>query len=168
MAAPRKGTARKRTTGRKTPRKSSSSRRGGGNKAVDRAGASLEASAKALRDLRTELQRGGSKLLRDADLRDIEKTLKSAGTSFRRISRRLLKDLEDVQKAATTGKTPRRGSGTKRKSTTKRTSSSTARRTSATKRASSSAKGGAKRARAAAKGARSGARRAAGGAKKGR
>src|SRR3712207_3092767 len=100
MAATRK--ARKRTTKRSPARKrtSSSSRRGGSNKAVERASASLDASSKAFTDLRKELQRGGSKLLRDADLRDLEKTVRSAGTSFRRISRRLLKDLEDVQKAA--------------------------------------------------------------------
>ena len=173
MAATRK--ARKRTTKRAPARKkssSSSSRRGGGNKAVDRASASLDASQKAFRDLRDELQRGGSKLIRDADLRDLEKTVKSAGTSFRRLSRRLLKDLEDVQKAATTGRKPaKRKSSTKRTTGTKRKASSSAKRgATKTKRAASSArttaKKAAKRTSGAAKGAKTGAKRGAGGAKK--
>src|SRR5688572_2897635 len=100
MATTRKSSARKRTTKKRAParKSSSSSRSGGSNKAVDRASASLDASAKAFRDLRDELQKGGSKFIKDADLRNLEKTVKSAGTSFRSLSKRLLKDLEDVQK----------------------------------------------------------------------
>jgi hypothetical protein len=136
--------------------------------------ASLDASGKALKDLRDELSKSGSTLLKDAQLRNVEKFVKDAGSGFRAVSKQLAKDLERVQKAASTGRktTKRKSSGTKKKkSTAKRKSSSSARRGSSTaKRAASSAKktakSGAKRTKAAAKGAKSGAKRGSAGAKK--
>ena len=113
---------------------------------MDRANAALEAAQKAFTDLRNELQKGGSRLLKDAQLRNTEKLLKDAGKTYRTVSKRLLKDLEDLQKAATTGKRPASRKGTT-KTTTK--AKATARKT-ATK-ARSTAKSGAKRTTAAAK-----------------
>ena len=80
MAATRRSSARARTTRRASARRrtSPSRRSGGGNKAIDRASASLDASQKALRDLRDELKKSGSTLLKDAQLRDAEKLVKDA------------------------------------------------------------------------------------------
>ena len=139
--------------------------------AADRVSASLDASGTALKELRTELQKSGSTLLKDAQLRNVEKFVKDAGSGFRAVSKQLAKDLEKVQKAASGKKTTKRKSaaGSKKKSTAKRKSSSSARKSTAKRAASSakrSAKSGAKRTKAAAKGAKSGAKRGAAGAKK--
>src|SRR5688500_9951803 len=98
MATTRRSSARKRTAKRAPARRKRSSSRRRGNTTVDRASASLDASQKALRDLRDELSKGGSTLLKDAQLRNAEKLVKDAGTSFRSLSKRLLKDLDDVAK----------------------------------------------------------------------
>lgn len=118
--AARKATAAKKTTARKataakktTARKASS----GSNKAIDRFNASLEASQKAFADLRKDLQKNGSTLLKDAQLRNLEKLLKDARSGFSSTSKRLLKDLENVQKAATTGKRPAAKRGTTKPTT---------------------------------------------------
>src|SRR5215208_3163304 len=137
MAATRRSSARTRTTRRGPARRRTSSARrsGGGNKAVNRASASLDASQKALRDLRDELKKGGSTLLKDAQLRDAEKLVKDAGTSFRSLSKRLLKDLDTVATTARGRKTKKR-KATKRKATSakRRTTSSAKKRSTARKR----------------------------------
>src|SRR5919106_4049079 len=137
MAATRKRSASKRTARRAPARRrtSTSRRRGGGNKAIDRASASLDASQKALRDLRDELKKGGSTLLKDAQLRDAEKLVKDAGTSFRSLSKRLLKDLDNVATTARGRKTTKR-KATKRKATKRRATSSSAKRRPAAKKRS--------------------------------
>ena len=125
MATTRKRSAGKRTTRRASARRktSPSRRRGSGsNKAVDRAGASIDASQKALRDLRDELRKGGSTLLKDAQLRDAEKLVKDAGTSFRSLSKRRLKDLDNVATSARTGRKTTKRKATKRKATKRRDS----------------------------------------------
>src|SRR5918996_459869 len=134
MAATRRSSARARTTRRASARRrpSPSRRSGGGNKAINRASASLDASQKALRDLRDELRKGGSTLLKDAQLRDAEKLVKDAGTSFRSLSKRLLKDLDTVATTARGRKT------TKRKATKRKTTGAKKRRPAAKKRATSS------------------------------
>src|SRR5215210_6656946 len=110
MAATRK--ARRRTTKRR-----STSSRGRSASASDRVNASLDASGVALRELRDELRKRGSTLLKDAQLRDVEKFVKDAGTGFRGVSKRLAKDLEGVQKAATTGRKTTKRKATKKKAT---------------------------------------------------
>src|SRR5688572_33138858 len=100
MAPTRRKSARARTARRTSARRrtSPSRRSGGGNKAINRASASLDASQKALRDLRDELTKGGSTLLKDAQLRDAEKLVKDAGMSFRSLSKRLLKDRSEERR----------------------------------------------------------------------
>ena len=115
-------------------RSSSSRRRGGGNKAIDRASASLDASQKALRELRDELAKSGSTLLKDAQLRDAEKLVKDAGISFRSLSKRLLKEVDTVATKARGRKTTKR-KATKRKATKRRATSTAKRRPAAKKRA---------------------------------
>src|SRR5918996_4138072 len=135
MAATRKRSAGKRPTRRRASvrRKTSASRRrGSGNTAVDRASASIDASQKALRDLRDELTKSGSTLLKDAQLRDAEKLVKDAGMSFRSLSKRLQKDLDTVATKARGRKT------TKRKATKRKTTGAKKRRPAAKKRATSS------------------------------
>jgi hypothetical protein len=89
--------------------------------ALDRLGGSLDAAQDALKDLRTELSKGG----RDA-LKDFEVLLRDARKNLRGARRTLVKDLGDMQKAAAgkprpaarrapAKKTPAR-SGTARKS----------------------------------------------------
>src|SRR5215213_366065 len=135
MAATRRSSARARTSRRASARRRTlpSRRSGGGNKAIDRASASLDASSTALRDLRDELRKGGSTLLKDAQLRDAEKLVKDAGMSFRSLSKRLLKDLDTVATTARGRKTTKR-KATKRKATSAKRRSTSKRRPAAKKR----------------------------------
>lgn len=73
-----------------------------GPKAISRIEKSLDAADMALKDLRGELGRGGSALVRDLD-----KTLKDSRKNLRTLNRSVLKDLEKIQKAATKGTSPR-------------------------------------------------------------
>jgi hypothetical protein len=86
-----------------------------GGAALDRLGESLDAAQQAVKDLRRELSKGG----RDV-LKDVETLLRDARKNLRGAQRTLIKDLEEVQKAATG----------KRRAPAKR---STARPTTATK-----------------------------------
>ena len=66
-----------------------------GGPALDRLGGSLEAAQEALKDLRHELSKGGRDLVRDLDV-----LLRDARKNLRGVQRTLIKDLEEVQKAA--------------------------------------------------------------------
>ena len=68
---------------------------------LDRLGGSLDAAQEALKDLRRELSKGGGDLLKDLDalLRDARKNLREA-------RRLLVKDLEEVRKAAAGKRAP--------------------------------------------------------------
>jgi len=72
-----------------------------GSAALDRVGGSLDAAQDALKDLRRELSKGG----RDV-LKDLEVLVRDARKNLRGTTRTLVKDLEEVQKAAA-GKRPR-------------------------------------------------------------
>jgi hypothetical protein len=95
--------------------------------ALDRLGGSLDAAQDALKDLRRELSKGG----RDV-LKDLEVLVRDARKNLRGTTRTLVKDLDEVQKAAA-GKRPRAAATTrapaKRTTTAKSTSTSSARKT---------------------------------------
>jgi hypothetical protein len=67
----------------------------GGSAALDRLGGSLDAAQDALKDLRRELSKGG----RDV-LKDLEVLVRDARKNLRGTTRTLVKDLDEVQKAA--------------------------------------------------------------------
>jgi hypothetical protein len=98
-----------------------------GGAALDRLGGSLDAAQDALKDLRRELSKGG----RDV-LKDLEVLVRDARKNLRGTTRTLVKDLDEVQKAAA-GKRPRAAATTrapaKRTTTAKSTSTSSARKT---------------------------------------
>ena len=66
-------------------------------RALNRLEKSIDAAQGALKDLQTELGRGGRDLVKDLD-----KTLTDARKNMRSLSRTVAKDLEKLQKAATT------------------------------------------------------------------
>jgi hypothetical protein len=109
-----------------TTRRASTAKRGKGHTALDRLTKSVDAAQDALKDLRGEMSKGGSGILKDVD-----KQLKDARKSLRGHSKSVLKDLEELQQ-----KLPGRGaakkSSTTRKSTTSR--SGTARKASSATR----------------------------------
>src|SRR5437763_6319837 len=113
-----------------TTRRASTAKRGKGHTALDRLTKSVDAAQDALKDLRGEMSKGSSSVLKDLD-----KQLKDARKSLHGSSKSVLKDLEGLQQ-----KLPGRGgakkSSTARKSTSSR--SSTARKSSSTSRASAS------------------------------
>lgn len=86
-------------------------------RALNRLEKSIDTAQSALKDLRTELGRGGRDLIRDLD-----KTLTDARKNLRSLSKTVAKDLEKIQQAAT----PRRPGAARgrstaaRKTTTKR------------------------------------------------
>jgi hypothetical protein len=92
--------------------------------ALDRLGASLDAAQDALKDLRGELSKGGRELLKDLDVlvRDARKNLRGA-------RRTLVKDLDEVQKAAT-GKRAAKPAPAKRRAAPKRASAASSRKAS--------------------------------------
>jgi len=119
MAQARRSTARsKSTAARSTPRSRTTTR---GPRALDRLAKSIDAAEGALKDLRSELGRGGRDLVKDLD-----KTLRDSRKNLRSLSRTVAKDLGKLQRAATTGKTtaPRGRRAGARKTTTKATRSS--------------------------------------------
>ena len=65
------------------------------NAALDRLAGSLDAAQDALKDLRRELSKGGRDVLRDIDV-----LLRDARMNLRGAQRTLVKDLEEVRKAA--------------------------------------------------------------------
>ena len=99
-----KKTARRSTT-KKTARRSTTRKRSQ-PRALSRLEKSIDAAHGALKDLRTELGRGGRDLLKD-----LEKTLGDSRKSLRSLSNTVTKDFEKLQKAAT----PRRAKKTARK-----------------------------------------------------
>lgn len=100
-----------------------------GNRSLDRLSGSIDAAQDALKDLRRELSKGGRDALKDIDvlLRDVRKNLRST-------QRTLIKDLEEMQKAAA-GKRARAGATTrapaKPTTTTKAAGTGSARKTTA-------------------------------------
>ena len=80
-------------------------------RALNRLEKSIDAAQTALKDLRTELGRGGRDLVKDLD-----KTLTDARKNLRNLSKTVAKDLGQIQKAAT----PRRPAAARRRSTTAR------------------------------------------------
>jgi hypothetical protein len=90
-------------------------------RALNRLEKSIDAAQAALKDLRTELGRGRRDLVRD-----LEKTLTDARKNLRSLSSTVGKDLDKLQKAATTGRrTPARG----RRPSARKTTASRARKT---------------------------------------
>ena len=109
-----------------TTRRASTAKRGKGHTALDRLTKSVDAAQDALKDLRGEMSKGGSGILKDVD-----KQLKDARKSLRGHSKSVLKDLEELQQKLP-GRGPAKKSSTTRKSTTSR--SGTARKASSATR----------------------------------
>src|SRR5262249_29291085 len=124
-----------------TTRRASTAKRGKGHTALDRLTKSVDAAQDALKDLRGEMAKGSSSVLKDVD-----KQLKGARKSLRSSSKSVLKDLEGLQQKVTSAvasrggakkaSTARKSSGTARKASTSR--SGTARKSGTTARASAS------------------------------
>ena len=94
-----------------TTRRASTAKRGKGHTALDRLTKSVDAAQDALKDLRGEMSKGSTGILRDVD-----KQLKDARKSLRSTSKSVLKDLEGLQ-----SKLPGRG-GAKKASTSRASS----------------------------------------------
>ena len=113
-----------------TSRRASTAKRGKGHTALDRLTKSVDAAQDALKDLRGEMSKGGSGILKDVD-----KQLKDARKSLRSHSKSVIKDLEGLQQKIASA-APSRGGAKKtssaRKSTTSR--SGTARKASSASR----------------------------------
>jgi hypothetical protein len=122
MAQARRSTARSKSTGARTTSRSRTTTRG--PRALDRLDKSIDAAEGALKDLRSELGRGGGALVKDLD-----KTLRDSRKNLRSLSRTVAKDL-GKQRAAATGKTtaPRGRRAGARKTTTRSTRSSSAKK----------------------------------------
>src|SRR5919198_2478344 len=75
-----------------TTRRASTAKRGKGHTALDRLTKSVDAAQDALKDLRGEMSKGGSGILKDVD-----KQLKDARKSLRGASKSVIKDLEGLQ-----------------------------------------------------------------------
>ena len=119
MAQARRSTARSRSAGARSTSRSTTTTRG--PRALDRLAKSIDAAEGALKDLRSELGRGGRDLVKDLD-----KTLRDSRKNLRSLSRTVAKDIGKLQRAATTSKTvaPRGRRAGARKTTTKATRSS--------------------------------------------
>ena len=74
-----------------------------GSAALDRLRASIEAAEIALKDLQGEVSRDSRDLLKD-----IGKTLKAAQRNLTRSRRRIVKDVEQIEKALVKGNAPAR------------------------------------------------------------
>ena len=120
-----------------TTRRASTAKRGKGHTALDRLTKSVDAAQDALKDLRGEMSKGGSGILKDVD-----KQLKDARKSLRGHSKSVIKDLEELQQklpgrgGAKKTSSARKSTGTARKAASSR--SGTARKASSTSRASAS------------------------------
>jgi hypothetical protein len=88
-----------------------------GNTALDRLSGSIDAAQDALNDLRRELSKGGREVLKDLDT-----LLSNARKNLRSTQRTLIKDLDDMQKAATGKRSSARASSSG--ATAKRTTTS--------------------------------------------
>ena len=88
-------------------------------RALNRLEKSIDAAQTALKDLRSELGRGGRDLVKDLD-----KTLTDARKNLRNLSKTVAKDLGQIQKAATPRRpaASRSRAGSTRKTTTRRAS----------------------------------------------
>jgi predicted nucleic acid-binding Zn-ribbon protein len=121
MPQARRSTTKKarRSTTKKTAKKTSRPR------ALVQLEKSIDTAQGALKDLRTELGRGGRELLKD-----LEKTLADSRKSLRSLTKTVTQDLERLQKAAT----PRRAKKTARKRTGARKATTKKARSRATKK----------------------------------
>ena len=138
--SPRARTTAPKRSGSST-RRASTAKRGKGHTALDRLTKSVDAAQAALKDLRGEMSKGSSSLLKDVD-----KQLKDAHKGLRGASKNVLKDLDGLQQKVASA-APRRGGAKKsttarkstaRKASTSRSRSGTARKASSTSRASAS------------------------------
>ena len=121
MPPARRSTAKKarRSPRKKTAKKTSRPR------ALAQLEKSIDTAQGALKDLRTELGRGGRELLKD-----LEKTLADSRKSLRSLTKTVTQDLERLQKAATprrAKKTARKRTGARKTTARKSASKSTAR-----------------------------------------
>src|SRR3954470_528275 len=91
------------TRSRVTAAAKSGGRRVVGPKAIGRLEKSLDAADLALKDLRKELGRGSSTLVRD-----LERTIKDSRRNLTSLNKSVLRDLEKLQKAATQGTSPKK------------------------------------------------------------
>jgi hypothetical protein len=140
--SPRARTTAPKRSGSST-RRASTAKRGKGQVALDKLTKSVDAAQDALKDLRGEMSKGSSSILKDVD-----KQLKDARKGLRGASKNVLKDLEGLQQkvaSAAPGRsgakkstTARKSTGTARKASTSRSRSGTARKASTTSRASAS------------------------------
>src|SRR3954471_4006502 len=138
--SPRARTTAPKRSGSST-RRASTAKRGKGHTALDRLTKSVDAAQDALKDLRGEMSKGSSSVLKDVD-----KQLKDARKSLRGSSKSVIKDLEGLQQKITSAapgrggakksSTARKSTGTARKAASSR--SGTARKASSTSRASAS------------------------------
>ena len=117
-----------------TTRRASTAKRGKGHTALDRLTKSVDAAQDALKDLRGEMSKGSSSVLKDVDkqLRDARKNLRGASKS-------VLQDLEGLQQRISSA-APGRGGAKKSTTARKSTGSGTARKAGTTSRASASAR----------------------------
>jgi hypothetical protein len=120
-----------------TTRRASTAKRGKGHTALDRLTKSVDSAQDALKDLRGEMSKGSSSVLKDVD-----KQLKDARKSLRGSSKSVLKDLEGLPgkvASAVPGRGGAKKASTARKSGgTARKASTTARKTGTTSRATAS------------------------------
>jgi ABC-type transporter Mla subunit MlaD len=119
MAQARRSTTRSKSTGARSTSRSKTPTPG--PRALDRLDKSIDAAEGALKDLRSELGRGGRDLVKDLD-----RTLRDSRKNLRSLSRTVAK----LQRAATTGKTTAPGGrrAGARKTTTRSTRSSSAKK----------------------------------------
>ena len=140
--SPRARTTAPKRSGSST-RRASTAKRGKGQTALDRLTKSVDAAQDALKDLRGEMSKGSTSILKDVD-----KQLKDARKGLRGASKSVLADLEGLQSKVASA-VPSRG-GTKKASTTRK-SGGTARKASssrsgtARKSSSSSSRGTARK-----------------------
>ena len=133
--SPRARTTAPKRSGTTTSR-GSTAKRGKGHTALDRLTKSVDAAQDALKDLRGEMSKGSSSVLKDVD-----KQLREARKNLRGASKSVLKDLDGLQQrisSAAPGRGGAKKSTTARKSTSSR--SGTARKAGTTSRASASAR----------------------------
>lgn len=87
-----------------------------GEKSLERVQDSIEAAQAALKDLRSEMNRGSRVLLKD-----VETTLRDARKQLRSVNRAVVKDLQEVQRAMRGQKTTAaRKTGASRRTTAKK------------------------------------------------
>jgi predicted nucleic acid-binding Zn-ribbon protein len=126
-----------------TTRRSTTAKRGKGHSALDRLTKSVDAAQDALKDLRGEMSRGSSGVLKDLD-----KQLKDARKNLRTTSKSVLKDLEGLQQklpGASRGGAKRttssaRKSTSSRSGTARKSSSASASRSSSARKSGSAGK----------------------------